>query len=236
MKKAILLIIVGLMVLYVGNRTTEALAKPDLLIMAEGIEHVDPAAEITDWMILARANTDKQFPVVTADIQNKHTNFVWKEDKSSNGKTLVGTYLDEKLNITSTIKIMSSDSQKTVLIFSIEGTEWTPGQVDFIQNWLKTGTKGVFKDKPLYFSCIKGITGANMNKVLLKNWMNEFEAKSMERAIESNFISVATKSKQFTNNLTNGVNLQLAFREQKADRMDSGIQFTIGTPIIAFEY
>ncbi len=236
MKKVILSIIVGLMILYVGNKTTEALAKNDLLMIAEGIKRVDPAAEITDWIVLARASVDNQFSEVATDIQTEYTNYVWSEDSSSNGKTLVGTYLNEKLNITSKIKIMSSDSQKTVLITSIEGTEWTRGQVDFIQNWLKNGTKVIFKDPPHYFSCIKGITGANMDKVLLKNWMNEYEAKSMESAIESNFISVAAKSNQFKNMMTNGMNLQLAFRDMREDQKYSGTQFTIGTPIIAFEY
>ena len=110
MKKVILSIIVGLMILYVGNKTTEALAKNDLLMIAEGIKRVDPAAEITDWIVLARASVDNQFSEVAADIQTEYTNYVWSEDSSSNGKTLVGTYLNEKLNITSKIKIMSSDS------------------------------------------------------------------------------------------------------------------------------
>ncbi len=236
MKKMILSIIVGLMILYVGNKTTEALAKSDLLMIAEGIKRVDPAAEITDWTVLARASVNNQYSLVAADLQTEYTNYVWSEDFSSNGKALVGTYLDEKLNITSKIKIMSSDSQKTVLITSIEGTEWTRGQVDFIQNWLKNGTKGIFNDPPYYFSCIKGTTGANMDKVSLKNWMNEFEAKSMESAIESNFISVAAKSKQFKNTITNGMNLQLAFRDLTEEQKNSRTQFTIGTPIIAFEY
>ena len=177
-----------------------------------------------------------QFTVVTADMQKKYANFVWRNESGSNSKAMVGTYLDERLNITTTIKIMSSDSQKTVLIASIEGTGWTRGQVDFIHNWLKTGTKGIFKHKAQYFSCIKGITGAKMDKVLLKNWMNEFEAKSMESAIERDFISVAAKSNQFKNKMTNGMNLQLAFRESKMNGRDSETQFTIGTPIIVFEY
>ena len=236
MKRVILFLIVGLMVLYVGNKTTEALDVSDLQLMEKGIKRIDPAAEITDWIILARASADRPFSVVVADIQKKYTNYVWSKDIYSNGKSLIGTYLDEKLNITTTIKIMSSDSQNTVLITSIEGTEWTNGQADFIQNWLKTGTKGIIKDKPQYFSCIKGITGAKMDKVILKNWMSVFEAKSMESAIENNFISVTAQSNQFNNKMTNGMNLQLAFREWKDDRNNSKTLFTIGTPIIAFEY
>ena len=236
MKRLILSLIVGLMILYVGNKTTEAMNEDDLLMIAEGIKRADPAAEITDWMVLARVSMDEEFTVVAADIQNEYTNYVWKQESGSNGKTMVGTYLDEKLNTKATIKIMSSDSQETALIASIEGAGWTRGQVDFIHDWLKTGTKGIFKHKPQYFSCIKGMTGAKMDKVLLKNWMNEFEAKSLESAIESDFISVAAKSNQFKNKMTNGMNLQLAFRESKKDRRDSETQFTIGTPIIVFEY
>mgnify|MGYP003461881802 CR=1 FL=1 len=236
MKRVILSLIVGLMVLYVGNKTTEALNENDLQALAEGIKRVDPAAEITDWTMLARASADRPYSVVTADIQKKYTNYVWKKETDSNGKSLIGTYLDEKLKITTTIKIMSIDSENPVLITSIEGTEWTDEQVNFIQNWLKNGTKGIIKDKPQYFSCIKGITGAKMDKVLLKNWMSIFEAKSMESAIESNFISVTAQSNQFNNKMTNGMNLQLAFREWKENRNTGKTLFTSGTPIIAFEY
>lgn len=232
MKRTIFIIIVGLMILYVGNKTTEAFVDNDLDKIANNINQIDPDAEITDWIILARSSSDAPFDKIRTQLRDELPGYVWTMEESSHGQTWIGKFTREDLGIVTTIKIMSAGS-KTYLIHSISGHEWTDRQVNFIHKGYPNDIKEVFVKKPSYFACIKGITGDTMDKVLLKNWMNELEAKPLESAIEDNFISVASKSKQFGNTMTNGVNLQLAFRK---DGLGGGTRFTIGTPIIAFEY
>ena len=233
LKKVVLPVIVGLMLLYVGNKTTEALATSDLEKIVDRVFEINPDADVLGWSILARSSTKGSLSVVTSEVKERFTDYVWTEENTSDYQAWTGSRVDEELGVRSTIKVMSNERNEIAILYSIQGEKWSDGHAAYIRKQMKTGKKGLFKNEPDYFACLKVRTGDTMDKVVYKNWMKLFDATSVESAVESDFISISANSKQFENTLPNGVNLQLAFRETQEEE---GTTVTIGTPIIAFEY
>ena len=233
LKKAVLLVIAGLMLLYVGNKTTEALAMSDLeKIVNRGFE-INPDAEVMDWNILARSSSKGNLSDVASGLKNRFTDYVWTQENTSDYEAWTGSRINKDLDVRSTIKVMTDEHDEITILYSIQGKKWSKGHAAYVQKELKTGKKGLFKNEPSTFACLKVRTGDTMDEAVYKNWMNLFDATSVESAAERDFVSISANSKQFKNMLPNGANLQLAFRKTTAEE---GTVVTIGTPIIAFEY
>ena len=233
LKKAVLPVIVGLMLLYVGNKTTEALAMSDLEKIVNQVFEMNPDAEVMGWDILARSNENGDLSEVASGLKNRFADYVWTEENTSDYESWTGSRVNKELDVQSTIKVMSYERDKITILHSIQGERWSNRHAAYIQEELKTGKKGLFKNEPSYFACLKARTGDTMDKAVYKNWMKLFDATSVESAVEKDFVSISANSKKFKNMLPNGANLQLAFRKTSEGE---GTVVTIGTPIIAFEY
>jgi len=99
------------MILYVGNKTTEAFVDNDLDKIANNINQIDPDAVITDWIILARSSSDAPFDKIRTQLRDELPGYVWTMEESSHGQTWIGKFTREDLGIVTTIKIMSAGSK-----------------------------------------------------------------------------------------------------------------------------
>lgn len=232
-KKAVISIIVGLMLFYVGNKTTEALAASDVEKIAERVFEMNPDADVLGWSILARSSSKGSLSDVTSEVKDRFRDYVWTEENTSDFQAWTGSRVDEEWGIRSSIKVMSDGRGEIAILYSIQGDNWSDGHAAYLRKQMKTGKKGLFKHEPDYFACLKVRTGDTMDEAVYENWMKLFDATSVESAVESDFVSISANSEQFENMLPNGANLQLAFRETPEEE---GTTVTIGTPIIAFEY
>ncbi len=233
LKKAVLPVIVGLMLLYVGNKTTEALPMSDLEKIVNQAYEINPDAEVMGWNILARSSSKGNLSDAASGLKTRFTDYVWTKETTSDYEAWTGSRINKDLDVQSTIKVMSDERDEITILYTIQGEKWSSGHAAYIQKELKTGKKGLFKNEPDTFACLKVRTGDTMDKAVYKNWMKLFDATSVESAVERDFVSISANSKQFENMLPNGANLQLAFRKTTAEE---GTVVTIGTPIIAFEY
>ena len=233
LKKVVLPVIVGLMLLYVGNKTTEALVMNDLEKIVNGVFEINPDADVLGWTILARSTSDGDLAEMASSLKDEYPGYVWSKENTSDYIAWTGSSINKDLDVSTTIKVMSGEHDEITILYSIQGEKWSDGHAAFIRKELKTGKKGLFKNEPDYFACLKVRTGDTMNEAVYKNWMKLFDATSVESAVESDFVSISANSKQFNNMLPNGANLQLAFRKTAEE---AGTMVTIGTPIIAFEY
>jgi|GEM_PF-6753353 len=233
LKKVVLPVIVGLMLLYVGNKTTEALVMNDLEKIVNGVFEINPDADVLGWTILARSTSDGDLAEMASSFKDEYPGYVWNKENTSDYQAWTGSSLNKELDVSTTIKVMSGEQDEITILYSIQGETWSNRHAAYIRGELKTGKKGLFKNEPDYFACLKVRTGDTMNEAVYKNWMNLFDATSVESAVESDFVSISANSKQFKNMLPNGANLQLAFRKTAEE---AGTMVTIGTPIIAFEY
>ncbi|WP_366164056.1 YwmB family TATA-box binding protein [Bacillus infantis] len=236
--------IIGFVTINLGNKTTVAIGKHDLLTMAAVLQNKDIL--IQDWTIHARKNMEnvenlRDAETLAGKLKAVYPDWEWTSS-SSKDKAEYSAVFQADGNKKESIKILSTltnGKAHTYLIYEATGHGWGKETETFLKEELSDKLSDIFRGNATIFSCIKGEFGDKMKKTLPDNvneLMKAFDAKEIESLKESSFISASAYSPMFAGSIESNndeMNLQIGLRTQG---LGGKTTLVVGTPIITIEY
>ena len=242
MRRAVYIIVIGLMVLNVGNSTIRAQKEAsDLETILKIISHHSDMS-VKEWIVTARESMDgietkEQFLKEADRLKDSLSDYQWQIRQNEQAIALVGERKDYLLVETVTFSSSLKSNTDSYLNYEIKGTSVNSITAEQLQKKRKAVETSIFSRYTIFFTCVKGEISGNIDKVLtskLDGLLTSLNAVETESVKESNFVSITANSSLFKQSfISEQYNLQLAMR---IDGMGQKTSFVIGTPIITFEY
>lgn len=238
------ILFIGFIGFMFGNSTIVAKSKADIVVMTEIIQQ-EKNIKIENWSVYAREkNTEikdeNDFNNAVKKISEVFPKSQWKIEKQTNEMKALAVFKNPETGLTESINLMASlDKAEPIsyIVYEVKGNKWENRYSAFFENAFQNRKKDIFRGNPSIFSCIKGVFNDNIDTVLrteTARLLDLFQAEEIESIKERNFISVSANTALFNQTLTNKqLNLQLALR---TEGLGGRTAFTVGTPIITFEY
>ena len=253
--------IISLILVVMGNRTTEAMSsflkseKQDSLILPKGADDLAKISSILqsehilldDWSFYAREHVTsmksmEEMQDYAKKLQQKFPNWKWSVTNTSQ-KWQVTAISPTSKHHQEMLQLMSSHTKQHVdayIVYSVRGSEWNKATEGFFTTkTFRNRISDIFRGKPTVFSCMKGVFSDKIETVLSKKAgriMSDFKAKEIEALKEENFMSVSASSPMFTGSIDhklNNMNLQIGLR---SEGLGGKTTIVVGTPIITIEY
>lgn len=242
MRRAVYIIVVGLMVLNLGNSTIRAQKEAsDLETILEILSYHNDMS-IKEWIVTARESMDgietkEQFLKEADRLKDSLSDYQWQIRQNEQAIALVGERKDSLLVETVTFSSSLKSNTDSYLNYEIKGTSVNSVTAELLQKKRTAVEKSIFSRYTIFFTCVKGEISGNIDKVLtskLDGLLTGLNAVETESVKEKNFVSVTANSSLFKQSfISEQYNLQLAMR---IDGLGQKTSFVIGTPIITFEY
>lgn len=239
----VIVVLIGFMLVNLGNKTTVADGELDLLKIASVLQ--DENILISEWSLHAREkmemlNKVKEIKDYTEELKQQFSDWEWSV-QSSDGHFEAVAVLKRKSEM-ETIKILSTpikDQYQTYVIYEVKGQGWDQKTEESVSKRTGNRITDIFRGKATTFSCIKGEFNDKIDKTLpleIKHLLSAFKAKEVEALKEDAFISSSAYSTMFSEFVEAGekeINLQLGIRNQG---LGGKTTIVVGTPIITIEY
>lgn len=242
MRKVIYIILLGLMVLNLGNSTIRAQKEASDLETILGVISQHQDMSIKEWSITARQlidgiETKEQFFLEADRLKESLSEFTWQVRQDQQVIVIVGVRQTSMFVETVTLASALTSNTSSYMNYEIAGTDVSSEVLEQLQEKTTAVKHFAFGRDTIFFTCVKGEISGNIDKVLTSkpdNLMAGFRAAEMESIKEKHFVSITANSSLFEQSLiSEQYNLQLAMRN---DGMGQKTSFVIGTPIITFEY
>jgi len=227
MRKIAIVTISFLLLFFLQIQTSNANTTIDIDQLVRMITTNDAHVTIESWDILIKEEHALSSQQLYQKQQNQNATFKWQEQDDF----FLGTGKIDGVAVV--IKIVALPHDQSLLIYHLNGTKWCEKTKQITDQLVK---QQKFNKNIKIYSCLKGISDDNMNKDLLftaNQWLKKFEANVIDQLDEGDFLVISGQSPLLTGQLSNQMNLQLAFRY---DEEKNQIAYTIGTPIIMSEY
>lgn len=223
----------------VGNKTSVAgQSGLDIEKLAYAVQQQH--GTIIEWSLHTRELAEQPSQEWTvARLKKKFPEWEWSFSAAAGSETVTGIkrhgHIEEK------IKAVTADNRANLasyVSYEIKGTTWDKSMAKRTGNLLQSRTELIFKQKPVVFSCIKGIFNDenDFGRSHVKEMMSSLQAKEKEALREEDFLSISAYSSLFSQSLSlpgEEMNLQIGLRKNDAGH---GTYFTVGTPILTNEY
>lgn len=242
MIRNIYILLIGLMVLSLGNSTVVAQKKAsDLETMLAIINHHNDMS-IKEWSVIARESvdgikTEEQFLLEANRLQENLPDFKWQIINDKNAVTVIGKRQDSIFTETVTLASALTSATKSYMNYEIKGTEVSNEVLGQLKERKNAAEQLIFSRYAIFFTCVKGEISGNIDKVLTskaEDLMFDFKAVETEGVKEEHFMSITANSSLFEQSfISEQYNLQLAMR---FDGLSQKTTYVFGTPIITFEY
>ncbi|MGM9986894.1 MAG: YwmB family TATA-box binding protein [Bacillaceae bacterium] len=198
--------------------------------------------EIEGWSLYAKQglldiSTVAQYEAYVEKIKGVYPNAIWVNAEQAEAVKTVGTYTFENVDVRIVLNYIKKEN-KTLVSIQFTGQSWDEKLYEKQNEWIEVQTVKILKNKPVFFTCVKGQFNGNLNTTLQKNVENIltiFTAEEIERAEEDTFLSVSAYTEQWKAELPiqqSKMNMQIALREIE----NNNVAIVIGTPIITMEY
>ncbi|MGN7399365.1 YwmB family TATA-box binding protein [Cytobacillus praedii] len=237
-----IVVLIGFMLVNLGNKTTVADGELDLLKIASVLQ--DENILISEWSLHAREKMEMldeaEIKEYTKELQQQFPNWEWSVQSSVGHSEAVAVL--KHGNKTETIKILSTpikDQYQTYVIYEVKGQGWNQKVQENLPKRIADRITDIFRGNATTFSCIKGEFNDKIDKTLpleIKHLLAVFKAKEVEALKEDAFISSSAYSTMFSESVEAGekeMNVQLGIRNQG---MGGKTTIVVGTPIITIEY
>ncbi|PLS07988.1 YwmB family TATA-box binding protein [Neobacillus cucumis] len=253
--------IVSLILVVMGNRTTEAMSsflkaeKHDSSILPKGANDLASIGSVlqaenillNDWSFYAREHVTgmesmEEVQNYAKKLQKKFPDWDWSVTNTSQ-KWQVTAISPSSKHHQETLQLMATHTKQPVdayIVYSVRGSEWNKATEGFFTTKkFRNRLSDIFREKPTVFSCMKGVFSDKMDTALAKKAgkvMSGFNAKEIEALKEENFMSVSATSPMFTGSIDhklNNMNLQIGLR---SEGLGAKTTIVVGTPIITIEY
>ncbi|MED3571264.1 YwmB family TATA-box binding protein [Cytobacillus praedii] len=237
-----IVVLIGFMLVNLGNKTTVADGELDLLKIASVLQ--DENILISEWSLHAREKMEMldeaEIKEYTKELQQQFPNWEWSVQSSVGHSEAVAVL--KHGNKTETIKILSTpikDQYQTYVIYEVKGQGWNQKVQKNLPKRIADRITDIFRGNATTFSCIKGEFNDKIDKTLpleIKHLLAVFKAKEVEALKEDAFISSSAYSTMFSESVEAGekeMNVQLGIRNQG---MGGKTTIVVGTPIITIEY
>ncbi|WP_235822776.1 YwmB family TATA-box binding protein [Cytobacillus massiliigabonensis] len=242
-KILVIVVLIGFMLVNLGNKTTVAVGEPDLLKIASVLQ--DENILINEWSLHAREKMEmldkvKEIKDYTEELKQQFPDWDWSEQSKEGHFEAVAIF--EHGSETETIKILSTPIKghfQTYVIYEVKGQGWDQKAEESFSKRMTNRITDIFRGNATTFSCIKGEFNDKIDKTLpleIKHLLAVFKAKEVEALEEDAFISSSAYSTMFSESVEAGekeINLQLGIRNQG---MGGKTTIVVGTPIITIEY
>ncbi|WP_018661172.1 YwmB family TATA-box binding protein [Heyndrickxia acidiproducens] len=236
------IVLVSLILIVMGNKTSAAKYTSDLQLFRQSIEKL--GGDVTEWSLYTRESldqsSDKSWNREARKLHKQFPNMQWEMKVDGHSKVYMGTL--KKRHYIETIKLLSTPTNgytSSYLIYEITGDGLDPAQMPEINQMVTDRTGKLYTKKPMVFSCIKGGFSAKIDKVLLheKNQLlKNLDAKKVEAVEETNFYAVSGYSPKLSQGIPvkdREMNVQIGLRKSGLGTQTTVV---IGTPIITIEY
>lgn len=255
-----MVLLISLILVVIGNRTTEAnggldffikekekdtrigqdLAKIGSVLQAENIL-------LNEWSFYAREHltglkSEKDVQEYVEKLKQQFPDWSWSVKNGSEHWEVTAVSPTSKHH-NEMLQIMATHTKQPIdayIVYRVTGREWDKAsEVFFTTDQFKNRLSDIFRGNPTVFSCMKGVISDKIDTALSAlsgRLLNSFNAKEMEALKEENFMSVSASSPMFTgtiDNRKNNMNLQIGLR---SERLGGGTTIVVGTPIITIEY
>lgn len=237
-----IVVLIGFMLVNLGNKTTVAVGELDLLKIASVLQ--DENILITEWSLHAREKMEMLDKVeikdYTKELKQQFPNWEWSVQTSKGHSEAVAVL--KHGSETETIKILSTpikDHFQTYVIYEVKGQGWDQKAEESLSKRMTDRITDIFRGNATTFSCIKGEFNDKIDKTLpleIKHLLAVFKAKEVEALKEDAFIASSAYSTMFSESVEAGekeMNVQLGIRNQG---MGGKTTIVVGTPIITIEY
>ncbi|RST77083.1 hypothetical protein D4T97_000870 [Siminovitchia acidinfaciens] len=236
----LLLLLTSLIVFFSGNNTSVA-EKSELDI--EKLVHAvqKQQGSIIEWSLYTRelAEQPSQELSVTR-LKRVFPEWDWSLSRKEGKETVTGINYNGKIE-EKIVAVTTDNGNKDNLIsyvsYELKGTTWNHRISKSTETLFQSRTELIFKQKPVVFSCIKGIFNDDeFGQTIVSGLLSSLLAKEKEALREEDFSSISAYSSLFTQSLSlpgKEMNLQIGLRKNKAG---NGTYFTVGTPILTNEY
>lgn len=239
------LFVIFLMVVLMGNQTTEA--KVDLDLVKIGSIFKTEDILLNEWSLYAREHlvdlkSEKEVQAYAQELQNEFPEWDWTV-KNTSQKWEVTAVSPTSKHHKETLQLMSTHTKQPVdayIVYRVSGNEWNQKTESFFTtDQFKKRLTDIFRGEPTIFSCMKGEVGGKMDKALsvkAKKLLSVFHAREIEALKEERFMSVSAFSPLFSGSIENeknNMNLQIGIR---SDGLGTKTTIVVGTPIITVEY
>ncbi|MCJ8007931.1 YwmB family TATA-box binding protein [Lederbergia wuyishanensis] len=231
-------IVVGFILIFIGNNTIAAPQSTDLdeLVQIIGKHH----GNIIEWSLYARERvyllSEEDWLEKKEKLADQFPNMKWQLS-NTNGTYSIDGFVDYG-KFSETIQILSTDNNRqttSYLVYEAKGKDWSPFSAEITR---KTVLK-LFEGNPKLFSCIKGEFSEELNEFVdlsLDGLLHSLHANEVESVKEQEFYSISAYSSLFAQTLffTNKqMNMQIGLRKNE---MGQGTTIVVGTPILTIEY
>jgi hypothetical protein len=235
------IIISMILVVMMGNRTTEAEEDQDLVKIGSVFQTENIL--LNEWSMYAREHlvdlkSEKEIKEYADKLQRKFPKWDWTVENTSQ-KWEVTAVSPTSKHHKEVLQIMATHTKQPVnayIVYRVSGKAWDKDAKSFFtSSQFKNRLSDIFRGKPTIFSCMKGEVSDKIDEALPK-LMSVFKAKEIEALKEDNFMSVTAYSPLFSDSIENeknSMNLQIGVR---SEGLGAKTTVVIGTPIITIEY
>lgn len=237
--------IIGFMMINLGNKTTIAKGKLDLIKMASILQ--DENIMIHEWSLYAREKVEsfqslQEVKKYREELKQKFPESEWTVETNEDNWEATAV-ISKNTTQVETIKILSTPINgqvQTYVVYEAKGKDWEKQDQPTLTEKIEGRISDIFRGNATIFSCIKGEFNDKMYETLpeeVNHLLSAFDAKEVEALEEDQFISTSAYSPLFAGSVETGskedMNLQLGLRTQG---LGAKTTIVIGTPIITIEY
>lgn len=251
--------IVSLILVVMGNRTTEAMsgqtAGSNSFVIPKGANDLAKMGSIlqaedillNDWSFYAREHITgmqnmEEIQDYAKELQQKFPDWKWSVTNDSQ-KWQVTAVSPTSKHHKETLQLMGTHTKHLVdayIVYSVHGSEWNKATEGFFTTEkFRHRLSDIFRGEPTVFSCMKGVFNDKIDTALAEKAgkvMSDFNAKEIEALKEENFMSVSATSPMFTGSIDhelNNMNVQIGLR---SEGLGGETTIVVGTPLITIEY
>jgi hypothetical protein len=236
-----IMIVCSILVVLMGNRTTEAGKTQDLEKIGSifQTEHI----VLNEWSLYAREHlvdlkSEQDLEVYAAELKQKFPDWDWSVQTDSE-KWEVSAVSPPSNHHQEMLQLMATHTKQPTdayIVYRVNGKAWNKEAKSFFtSDQFKNRLSDIFRDKPTVFSCMKGEVSDRIDTVL-SNLLSVFHANEIESLKEKSFKSVSAFSPLFSDSIKGkkeNMNLQIGIR---SEGLGAKTTVVVGTPIITIEY
>jgi hypothetical protein len=236
-----IIIVSFILVVMMGHHTTKAGDEPDLAKIASVFrtENIVPSA----WSFYAREHlvdvkSQDDLKKYVSELKHSFPEWDWTVNNTSQAWEVTANSPTSKHH-QEMLQLMATHTKQpgnAYIVYRVSSKKWDkPSEAWFRSNEFKQRLSVIFREKPTFFSCMKGKISDRIDRVL-NNVLTGFHAKKIEALNEANFMSVSADSPQFSESIENRkshMNLQIGIR---SEGLGAQTTVVVGTPIITIEY
>ncbi|WP_040207071.1 YwmB family TATA-box binding protein [Neobacillus jeddahensis] len=254
--------IVSMILVVMGNRTTDQPIQSLFQEVVHATENAPKGSDdlakigttlqaehilLSDWSFYAREQvnglkSEQELQAFAKQLQKQFSDWEWSVTNTSQ-KWEVTAVSPTSKNHQEKLQLMATHTKQPVnayIVYSVSGKEWNQSQEAFFtSDQFKSRLSDIFRGKPTFFSCMKGVVSDKIDTALpttVRNLLSVFNAKEIEALKEETFMSVSASSPMFTGSIDNqkdSMNLQIGIR---SEGLGGKTTVVVGTPLITIEY